>query len=205
MKILLFVLSAIVAIFVGGLNPAIELSRHVYHKDIRELGSKNPGFTNFKRVFGGKLSWVVFVLDLTKAAITVAIFAYLFTLVGVSYKLGAAYTGLFCLLGHAYPVLYGFKGGKGFLVYMSVIWFIDWRAGLIAFAILTVMLLILKFMSLATLMAVLSTVIFLAITNSAGWITTVITAVMVAFIFWRHRANIKRLIAGNENKFSFKK
>jgi len=57
-----------------------------------------------------------------------------------NYQFGAAYTGFFALMGHAYPVWYQFKGGKGFLVYMSVIWFIDWRAGLIALGIMLILL-----------------------------------------------------------------
>ena len=66
MTVLIFVLTAVVSYFVAAVNPAILLSNLVYHRDIRKEGSGNPGFTNFHRVFGGKLSWLVFVLDIGK-------------------------------------------------------------------------------------------------------------------------------------------
>ena len=116
MKILLYILSALTAYLVAGWNPAITFSRAIYKKDIRECGSGNPGFTNFKRSFGNRWAWFVLLLDLFKAAVVVGIFALLFEQYFGMYQLGAAYTGLFALLGHAFPIWYGFKGGKGFLV-----------------------------------------------------------------------------------------
>ena len=67
MKILAVLLAIVVPYLVGGINPAIVLSNLIYHRDIRQCGSKNPGFTNFKRVFGGKIAWLVFVLDIAKS------------------------------------------------------------------------------------------------------------------------------------------
>ena len=78
MDYLLYIGAALCAYLTAGWNPAITLSRAVYKKDIRECGSGNPGFTNFKRSFGSRLAWVVFALDLGKAAIVVALFASLF-------------------------------------------------------------------------------------------------------------------------------
>ena len=141
MTILILCIAAVCAYLVSGLNPAIILSKSIYHKDIRECGSGNPGFTNLKRTFGNKWAWWVFVLDLGKAAAVVALFAFLYSRFGGDYQFGAAFTGLFAMAGHAFPVWYGFKGGKGFLVYMSIIWFVSWRAGLVAAAVLVVLLL----------------------------------------------------------------
>ena len=64
--IILFFAAALVSYLVSGLNPAIILSRAIYHKDIRTCGSGNPGFTNFKRSFGGRYAWFVFLLDIAK-------------------------------------------------------------------------------------------------------------------------------------------
>ena len=204
MKILVYILAAICGYFVGGWNPAITLSRAVYHKDIRECGSKNPGFTNFKRTFGGKLAWVVMALDLLKAAVVIAIFAPLFSKFVSTFQIGAAYTGAFCMLGHAFPVLYKFKVGKGFLVYMSMIWFVDWRAGLVATAALVVLLLSTKYMSLSTMLAVTGSVITLLVTGVDHFSVTVICAAEVLFMIVRHKENIKRLIKGTEHKFYLK-
>ena len=116
MNYLLYISAAICAYLIAGWNPAITLSRAVYKKDIREYGSGNAGFTNFKRNFGMRLAWVVLVLDLCKAAVVVSVFASLFERTLGLWQLGAAYTGFIAVLGHAFPIWYGFKGGKGFLV-----------------------------------------------------------------------------------------
>jgi len=204
MEYLIFPLSAIVCFLISGLNPAIILSKLLYGKDIRECGSKNPGFTNFKRCFGMKTAIVVFIVDLAKAALCVSILSLFFDRLLGNYQLGAAFCGLFCMLGHSYPIWYSFKGGKGFLVYMSVIFFVDWRCGLIAFALLTVLLLTTKYMSLSAMLSVISTVISLAILDVTSYWVLILCSMQAAFIVWRHRSNIMRLLSGTESKFSFK-
>lgn len=203
LKVILYASAAICAYLVAGLNPAIILSKAVYKKDIRTCGSGNPGFTNFKRSFGNKLAWWVLVLDLLKAAVVVAVFAQLFKIYLDDYRLGAAYTGLFAMAGHAYPAWYKFKGGKGFLVYMSVIWFIDWRAGLVALLIMLVLLLTTKYMSLSTVTALLSCPITLLIIKASVPVV-ILCAVCVIFMAVRHKENFKRLLNGTESKFYLK-
>ena len=202
MNIWIFIIAAVISYFVGGWNPAIAISRTVYKKDIRECGSGNPGFTNFKRTFGGIWAWVVFVLDLAKAAVAVAIFAPLIARYGeVSYQLAAAFTGTFCMLGHAFPLIYEFKGGKGFLVYMSTIWFVDWRAGLAATILLTVLLLTTKYMSLSTMLAVTASVVILFFVGDKNPWVIALCASQALFMIVRHKENIKRLANGTEHKF----
>ena len=145
MEAVLFVAAALVGYLLSAVNPAILLSRAVYGRDIRNEGSGNPGFTNFKRTFGNKWAWWVLVLDLSKAAVVVGLFAWLLSRQGVDFQLGAAHTGMFCMLGHAFPVQFKFKGGKGFLVCLSTMYVIDWRVGLIATGIMVVLLLVTKY------------------------------------------------------------
>lgn len=161
--IALYVTAALAAWLLCAVNPAIVLSRLVYHTDIREMGSGNPGFTNFRRVFGGAWSWAVLILDLTKAAVVIGIFSALFARWGLDRQWGAAYTGVFAMLGHAYPVWYRFRGGKGFLVSMSMLWCIDWRVGILAVLLLCILLSVTKYMSLSTVTAMLCSVGFLAL------------------------------------------
>lgn len=203
MTALLYISAAVCAYLIAGINPAIEFSKRIYHKDIRTCGSGNPGFTNFKRTFGNKWAWWVLALDLSKSAIVVAVFAWLFELHSGQYQLGAAYTGLFALLGHAYPIWYKFKGGKGFLVYMSVILFIDWRAGLIALGVMLLLLAITKYMSLSTVVALLTCPITLMVRRTSTAVILLCTA-SVLYIAFRHKENFKRLINGTESKFSLK-
>ena len=203
MKILLYILAAVCGYVIAGMNPAIAISKAVYHKDIRECGSGNPGFTNFKRTFGNKWAWRVLVLDLSKAAVVVGLFAWLLSRQGVDFQLGAAYTGIFCMLGHAFPFQYKFKGGKGFLVCLSTMYVIDWRVGLISTGVMVILLLITKYMSLSTTLAMLLCPILL-IPFGASISVILMTNFCVVFMAIRHRKNFIRLIQGKESKFLLK-
>ena len=203
MKILLYILAAVCGYVIAGMNPAIALSKAIYKKDIRECGSGHPGFTNFKRTFGNKWAWWVLVLDLSKAAVVVGLFAWLLSRQGVNFQLGAAYTGMFCMLGHAFPFQFKFKGGKGFLVCLSTMYVIDWRVGLIATGIMIVLLLITKYMSLSTTLAMLLCPILLIPFGAS--ISVILMATFCAvFIAVRHKENFNRLIKGTESKFTLK-
>lgn len=204
MEVLVFIIAAVCAYLVSGINPAIVLSKAVYKQDIRELGSKNPGFTNFKRVFGGKCAYLVMALDLFKAALLILVFSQVFNAVNGQPQLGAAFTGFFAMLGHCYPVWYGLKGGKGFLVCFMSMWFIDWRAGIIATAILALILFTIKYMSLATICAMLICPIVMIIFGYESVFSLITATVMPLFMTYRHKENIKRLVKGTESKFSFR-
>lgn len=203
MKAFLYISASLVAYLVAGWNPAITFSKAIYKKDIRTCGSGNPGFTNFRRSFGNKWAWLVLALDLSKAAVVVGLFANLFEQYLGAYQLGAAFTGLFALLGHAFPIWYGFKGGKGFLVSLSTVFVLDWRVGLIATLIMILLLLTTKYMSLSTVTAMLLCPVFLLLFGTSTNAVLIITAI-VLFVAIRHKENFKRLIAGTESKFSVK-
>ena len=203
MKILLYILAAVCGYVIAGMNPAIALSKAIYKKDIRECGSGNPGFTNFKRTFGNKWAWWVLVLDLSKAAVVVGLFAWLLSRQGVDFQLGAAYTGMFCMLGHAFPFQFKFKGGKGFLVCLSTMYVIDWRVGLIATGIMVILLLITKYMSLSTTLAMLLCPILL-IPFGASVPVILMALACAIFMAVRHKENFKRLVKGTESRFFLK-
>ena len=202
MTVLIYVLTAVVSYFVAAVNPAIVLSHLVYHRDIRREGSGNPGFTNFHRVFGGKLSWLVFVLDLGKCVAVSLVAGLVFAPAYFSTRaLGA---GVFALIGHTYPVFYRFKGGKGFLVTFALLWVLDWRAGLVATAVMLTVLPLSGFMSLSSILTLIAggvTLIFVRTPMPALFLP--FGAVLL--VIWRHRSNIARLVAGTEKKFSFRK
>ena len=204
MKVFLFISAAVVAYLIGGVNPAIVLSNRIYHQDIRQLGSGNPGFTNFKRVYGNRWAWFVFALDIAKAVVVVGFFSMLFRSVLEMRQLGAAYTGFFAMIGHVFPIWYQFEGGKGFLVGAATIFLVDWRVGLIALAIMMVLLFFTKYMSLSVIIAALSCPIALASFGVHTPWTMVFCLLSVMLMVLRHRGNIERLIKGTERKFSLK-
>jgi len=209
MNIAIYFITAVFAYVVAGLNPAIILSKAIYHKDIRNEGSGNPGFTNFKRVFGNKYAWWVFFLDIFKAVIISLVAGFLFRyfmtpfLEVDAWDFGVAYGGIFAMIGHAFPFLYRFKGGKGFLVCYTTMWFIDWRTGLIATAIFLILLFTVKYMSLSTMIALTVGDLTLFIWQE-HYIVIIMYALCVLFMIARHHENIKRLFKGTESKFSFR-
>ena len=204
MKLFLFVMAAVCGYLVAGMNPAIALSKAIYQKDIRTCGSGNPGFTNFKRTFGNKWAWWVLLLDLSKAAVCVGLFGWLLSLQGVDFQLAAVYTGIFCMLGHVFPLQYRFKGGKGFLVCLSTMLIVDWRVGLIATGVMILLLLTTKYMSLSTTVAMLLCPLLL-IPFGASLPVILMAAACAVFMAVRHKENFKRLVQGKESKFSLSK
>lgn len=207
MSVVVLAICAAVSYLIGGLNSAIILSKLVYGEDIRTKGSKNPGFTNFKRVYGGSIiSWSVMLLDILKTVLPVLLSAVLTQNLYGLWQTGAAVSGLFCTIGHCLPVWYGFKGGKGFLTAMTMLWVIDWRCGLTAFIVMAVLLLTMKYMSLATIAGLVTGAVVLAVmhlgTNPA---CVILYLLCVSLMVFRHRENIKRLKNGTESKFSLKK
>ena len=128
--------------------------------------------------------------------------AYAEITVAQSRVFGVAYTAVFALLGHAFPVWYGFRGGKGFLVNLASVFFLDWRAGLIALAVMVLLLLTTKYMSLATMAGLVLGAVSLIFFRTET-VPLILYAACVLFTVVRHHENIVRLIKGTEAKFSF--
>ncbi len=197
---LLSAIAAVSAYLISGINPAIILSKCVYGKDIRECGSGNPGFTNFKRTFGS-LGWLVMVLDLLKSALPCLVFGLIFDCIYSEWQLGVALTCAFSMLGHAFPVWYGFKGGKGFLVCLSAMWIFHPLAGLTATAVMVILLLTVKIMSLATMFGLLSALAVIPLVGIDRLAAYLIMCACVLFMIIRHKENIVRLVKGTESTF----
>ncbi len=200
---LLCLSAALASYLVSGLNPAIILSRAIYHTDIRTCGSGNPGFTNFKRSFGLKNAWWVFFLDIGKGVVLFCLFGYLFGHFLGQRQLGVALSAVFAMLGHAFPIWYGFKGGKGFLVCLTAVWFMDWRAGLVGTAVMLILLFTVCYMSLATMCGMAAGAAILWLLPGQAPLPAVLFTACVLFMIARHAKNIRRLLAGTESKFHF--
>lgn len=185
--------------------------------DIREYGSGNSGTTNALRVLGKKAGLIVFAGDILKILAAGFLVTVLFNqgdFFGDRAALYKLYAGLGAVLGHNFPFYLNFKGGKGIAVTSGLILMMDWRITilcLIAFA-LTVGLT--RYVSLGSLVI---TALFmiswiflgqtgrLALTPAHLPESYVLVFLIVAMAYWRHRANIKRLIAGTESKIGQKK
>ena len=200
MRTAVWFISAACAYLLGGLNTAIVFSKLIYHEDIRTRGSGNPGFTNFKRVYGGRFAWLVFAFDILKAVLPCLVFGWAFAACGYGRQTGIAFTCLFSVIGHCFPVWYCFRGGKGFLVAVTSAFFIDWRAGLVAAGVLVLLLLYPGFMSAASLSALTAGAAMLFVFGTE-LPAAVLFAVSTLIVILRHGENIKRLFSGTEDRF----
>ena len=202
------VLVAVVAYLMGCFNGAVIVSKYILQNDVRKHGSGNAGLTNFHRVFGGPLTAVVILCDVLKAVLGVLLGAWaakhLLMDESIVIVLGKYWAALFCLLGHMFPCMFRFKGGKGILSGGTIALMVDWRIALVVWGGFIVLVVLTRYVSLGSVWAGASF-------PFATWfcfpepIIVVLSFLCGGLVVFMHRANIKRLIQGNENKFSFHK
>ncbi len=182
------------AYLIGSFSTAIITCKIMGIEDPRKTGSQNPGATNVLRHGGKKAAIITLFGDMLKGLIPVLIVIQL-----QIEPPGIALVGLFALLGHIFPVYYGFKGGKGVATYYGVILGMNWLVGLIALAIWSGMAAIVKISSLSALVSIFFTPFILWHFSQSVELTSAV-AVMSILVFWRHKQNIKSLLQGSENK-----
>lgn len=202
-KALLFVLAAVSSYLITGLNASIELSKAIYHEDIRKKGSGNPGFNNFRRNFGWKSASLVFALDFLKCVLPCAVFGWLFGKFFGERQLGVVVSGVFAMLGHAYPLWYRFKGGKSVLVGIAFVFLTDWRAGVVAVIVFLIVLLPTRYLSLASMCGAIAASAALSAFGVSPPYVLLFCWLASFFVVARHHENIRRLLSGTETRFRF--
>lgn len=202
-----FLLVAAAAYFLGCFNGAVIVSKYILRNDIRNHGSGNAGLTNFHRVFGGGLTFVVILCDVIKAILAVLIGTMVIgTVMGgwMGPVLGKYWAGLFCLLGHMFPCMFQFKGGKGILSGGTIALMLDWRIALVVWGGFLILTTLTRWVSLGSCWAGASF-------PFATWfvyhdVILLLLAILIGgLILWKHRTNIGRLLKGEENKLTFHK
>jgi glycerol-3-phosphate acyltransferase PlsY len=192
------VLCIILPYLIGSINPAIILSRKIYHDDIRSHGSGNAGATNTLRTYGTKMAVLIFVLDLFKAVVAVVLGSVI-----MSREMGGAIAGIFVILGHTFPIYYKFEGGKGVASLAGVVLVLSPITFVILISLFVAIVCLTRFVSLGSVMcALLLHLIQHAFYPKNGFITLACIVIMALIVFM-HRENIKRLMAGKESKISF--
>jgi len=185
----------------GSLSSAIIICRLLGLPDPRGQGSGNPGATNVLRIGGKKAAAATLIGDMLKGLIPVLIAKLLGADLAVQALVAVA-----AFLGHLYPLFFGFKGGKGVATALGVLLGIHWPVGLLTIATWLVIAKVFKFSSLAALLAILVTPVYIWWLIPGESLLAVLVAMlfMGALLFWRHRANIKGLLAGTEKKIGDK-
>ena len=188
------ILFAGLSYLIGSISTAIITCKIMGLEDPRKVGSNNPGATNVLRHGGKKAAIITLLGDMLKGLIPVLVIVQL-----QADALTVALVGLFALLGHIFPIYYGFKGGKGVATYYGAILGINWLVGLIALAIWLTMAALFKISSLSALVSILLTPFILWHFSQSAELTGA-AALMSLIVFWRHQNNIKQLIQGTEER-----
>ena len=188
----------------GNLNGSVCVSA-LMHDDVRSHGSGNAGLTNFNRNYGAGRAFLVILIDAGKASVACLAGGLLLAPYGCWLE-GLTLGGLAVMLGHDYPALLGFRGGKGILSGLFVALVVDWRIALIILTVFAVVYLATKYVSLGSVLAAVAFGICFVIFHHDNLYVMLGGIAMSALTIFMHRGNIVRLVKGNERKTNlFKK
>ena len=193
------VLTILIGYLLGNLNGAVCISNLVAHEDVRNQGSGNAGLTNFIRNYGAASSLSVILIDGGKAALACLAGGLMLEPYGM-YLEGMAIGGTAVMLGHDFPALLGFRGGKGILSGFVIALTVDWRVGLLILGVFLAAYLLTQYVSLGSVLASAACGVGFAIFYHDNLVVMLCGVFMGALAVFMHRGNIDRLVKGNERK-----
>ena len=201
MNYLYYVILGVISYFVGNFSSARMIAKFK-HDDITKHGSGNPGTLNTWRAFGFWAGILTFLLDMIKGLIPTLVAALTFKYVnGCSTDIAVYVAGFSVILGHIFPVLFSFKGGKGIATSIGVFVVANWWVSLIAFAIMLVGMLFIKYASIFTIgYVVVMSIVEVCLNNPIHWVNYIFICGILLLVLYAHRTNIVRIIKGKENK-----
>lgn len=198
----------ILSYLIGSINFSVILSKKMAGFDVREKGSGNAGTTNMLRSVGKKAAAITLICDILKGVISILLAILVGKIAGSSnVSLLVQVAGISVILGHTFPIFFKFKGGKGVATSLGVLIMSNWQIGLICLVFALILIVLTQMVSVGSIAAaILYPVLTLFIPQNYivpgnYLIYSIILAVIIVF---NHRENVKRLLAGNENKISFK-
>ena len=211
----IYIIIAIISYLIGSINFSVILSKKIAGFDVREKGSGNAGSTNMLRSVGKGAAALTLICDILKGVVAIGIAILLGNMVQDSNKeLLLQIAGIMVIVGHTYPVFFGFKGGKGVATSLGVLLLSNWQIGLICLVFALAMMALTRMVSLGSCTAaVLFPVLTLFINQhytvltegKSGNVYFIYSVILAAIVLFNHRENIKRIYDGTENRLSFKK
>ncbi len=206
-----YIIMAIVAYLIGSINFSVILSKKMAGFDVREKGSGNAGTTNMLRSVGKGAAVLTLICDVLKGVVAILIAIAIGNIIAdLDKALLVQIAGIAVVIGHTFPIFFGFKGGKGVATSLGILLMTNWQIGLICLVFALLLMALTRMVSLgscaaAVLFPVLVLFIkqhYIVLEGTDYFIYSVILAVIVLY---NHRSNIKRIMNGTENKLSFKK
>ena len=204
-----YIIVTLVAYLLGSISFSVIISKKMAGFDVREKGSKNAGSTNVLRTVGKKAAVITLLCDVLKGVVAVLI-AYI---VGkfvdnVDRAILVQVAALCVVIGHTFPIFFKFKGGKGVATSLGIVLLLNWQIGLICLVFALVLMILTRMVSLGSISAaILFPVLTIFITENylveGNYI--IFGILLAAFVVYNHRANVKRILTGTENKLNFNK
>ncbi len=191
------------AYLLGNINGAVCISA-LMNDDVRSHGSGNAGLTNFFRNFGGKSTFIVLFIDMIKSLLACAVGSLLLKPYDMQLE-GALLAGLCVSLGHDFPALLGFRGGKGIVCGLSVAIAADWRVALFLTALFMIAFFLTHYVSLGSILATVGFGVGFCTLYWGNTTVMILSVAMSALALYMHRGNIKRLLSGSESKIYLNK
>ena len=210
----IYILMAIIAYSIGSVNFSVIFSKKFAGVDVREKGSGNAGTTNMLRSVGKKAAAITLICDILKGVVSIGIAILLGNIPEINKELLVQIAGVAVILGHTFPVFFGFKGGKGVATSLGVLLLSNWQIGLICLVFALVLMCLTRMVSVGSCAAaVLFPVLTLFINEhytvltegKSGNVYFIYSLILAVIVLFNHRSNIKRILNGTENKISFKK
>ena len=194
-------LTVLTGYLLGNLNGAICISNLVAHEDVRSRGSGNAGLTNFIRNYGTTKAMSVILIDAGKAVLSCLVGGMLLQPYGM-YLEGTIIGGIAVLVGHMFPALLGFRGGKGILSGFFVAITVDWRIAALILAVFAVAYFVTNYVSLGSVLAAVTFGIAFAAFHHDNPLVMILGLCGAVLVVFKHRENIQRLVKGQERKTS---
>ena len=205
-----YIIVAIIAYIIGSINFSVIISKKIGGFDVREKGSGNAGSTNILRTIGVKTAIVTVILDILKGVVSILLAKFVGNIaINADAALLVQIAGLCVVIGHTFPILFQFKGGKGVATSLGVLLTTNWQIGLICLIFAIIIMIFSKMVSLGSIgAAILFPILTLFmgehyIVEASGLKYFVFSIILAVFVIFNHRENIKRIMNGTENKLSF--
>ena len=210
-----YIIMGMIAYLIGSVNFSILISKKVAGFDLREKGSGNAGTTNMLRTVGKGAAAVTLILDILKGVVAIwaaigygNLVAWLSKL-PIDNSILVQVAGIFVIIGHTYPIYFGFKGGKGVATALGILLTTNYQIGLICLVFAIVLMALTQMVSVGSLAAAILYPVLTIFLPSENFIVPgnylVYSIIIALIVIFNHRSNVKRLLNGTENKISFKK
>ncbi len=205
-----YIIMGVIAYLIGSVNFSILISKKVAGFDLREKGSGNAGTTNVLRTVGKGAAIVTLILDILKGVVAILI-ALLYNKIipELNGAILVQIAGIFVILGHTFPIYFGFKGGKGVATALGILITTNYQIGLICLVFALLLIALTRMVSAGSLASAILFPVLTLFLSKENFIVPgnyfIYSIIIAIIIIFNHRSNIKRLLNGTENTISFKK